>query len=129
MITLSLLKFLSNNGFGTINKDLHWQKLGLGKNGVYVISIGQPQERGQIRSQRYQLYCRDNNDVAGYNKLAGIVDFLNQSYGNCTLPKIEGVPGSKVYTNVTILPLSTPTNIGEDVNGRIIWSATGELRY
>lgn len=151
MITLSLLQYLSNNGYGIIDKDLFWQKLSLGKIGVYITSIGQSQERGQLRVQRYQLYSRGKNDVDGYNRLAKIVEFLNNSYGVCKLPKAgfldldrgslatgslspsgtnsQAFANAKEYESVTIMPVSTPTNIGEDTNGRIIWSVTGELRY
>ena len=129
MITLSLLQFLENNGYGTIDTNLFWQKLSLGKNGVYIVSIGQPKARDGLRVQRYQLYARGTTDVDGYERLANIVDFLNSSYNVCTLPKADVLPNSQAYGNVTIMPISTPTNIGEDTNGRIIWSATGELRY
>lgn len=129
MITLSLLQYLEDNGYGTIDTDLFWQKLSLGKKGVYIVSIGQPQARGGLRVQRYQLYSRGTTDVNGYERLANIVDFLNSSYNVCTLPKADVLPNSQAYENVTIMPISTPTNIGEDTKGRIIWSATGELRY
>ena len=129
MITLSLLQYLEDNGYGTIDTNLFWQKLSLGKKGVYIVSIGQPQSRDGLRVQRYQLYSRGTTDVDGYERLANIVDFLNSSYNVCTLPKADVLPNSQAFENVTIMPISTPTNIGEDTNGRIIWSATGELRY
>lgn len=129
MITLSLLQYLEDNGYGTIDTDLFWQKLSLGKKGVYIVSIGQPQSRNGLRVQRYQLYSRGTTDVNGYERLANIVDFLNSSYNVCILPKADVLPNSQAYENVTIMPISTPTNIGEDTKGRIIWSATGELRY
>lgn len=129
MITLSLLQFLANNGFGTVDIDLFWEKLSLNKNGIFIKSIGQAQERGQRRTQRYEIYSRGSNDVNGYERLKAIIDFLNDSYDNCVLPKCPLVASSEEYSNVTILPLSTPTNIGEDGNGRTIWSASGELNY
>lgn len=130
MITLSLLQYLSDNGFGTIDQNLFWQKLSLNKKGVFVLDIGQPQDRGMRRTQRYELYSRGNNDIEGYENLVQIIDFLNDHYGQaCTLPKASVYAGSKAYENVTIMPLSTPTNAGEDANGRIIWSTTGELKY
>lgn len=149
MITLSLLQYLADNGYGEIDADLFWQKLSLGRIGVYITDIGQPQTRGQLRVQRYQLYSRGKNDVDGYTRLMKIVDFLNSSYATCTLPKAgffqlnksklnsgklapenaDIFADTKEYKNVSIMPVSTPTNIGEDTNGRIIWSVTGELRY
>ena len=130
MITLSLLQYLSDNGFGTIDQDLFWQKLSLNRKGVFVLDIGQPQDRGMRRTQRYELYSRGTNDIDGYEKLVQIIEFLNAHYGDaCTLPKAGVYDGSQAYENVTIMPLSTPTNVGEDANGRIIWSTTGELKY
>lgn len=129
MITLSLLQYLADNHFGTIDVDLFWQKLSLGKKGIYIVDIGQPQSRGQRRTQRFELYSRGKNDVDGYEKLQNVIDFLNDSFGTCTLPKATIYSGSKSFENVTIMPMSTPTNIGEDTNGRIIWSASGELIY
>lgn len=130
MITLSLLQYLSDNGFGTIDRDLFWQKLSLNRKGVFVLDLGQPQDRGMRRTQRYELYSRGTNDIDGYEKLVQIIDFLNAHYGDaCTLPKASVYANSKSYENVTIMPLSTPTNVGEDANGRIIWSTTGELKY
>lgn len=129
MITLSLLQFLENNHFGTVDQDLFWQKLSLGKIGIYIVDLGQAQDRGQRRRQRYEIYSRGTSDVDGYERLKAIIDFLNGSYDNCNLPSCPLVPNSESYTNVDIMPLSTPTNIGEDANGRIIWSATGTLIY
>lgn len=130
MITLSLLQYLSDNGFGTIDQNLFWQKLPLSKKGIFVLDIGQAQDRGMRRTQRYELYSRGNNDIEGYENLVQIINFLNDHYGQaCTLPKASVYAGSTAYENVTIMPLSTPTNVGEDANGRIIWSTTGELKY
>ena len=35
MITLNLLQLLENNGFGTIDENLFWEKLTLGEEGVF----------------------------------------------------------------------------------------------
>ena len=129
MITLSLLQYLEDNGFGVVDKDLFWQKLSLGKKGVYVLDLGQPQTRGMRRTQRFELYSRGTNDIDGYEKLVSIVNHLNEHYGDiCYLPKASVYPKSVAYDNVTIKPLATPTNAGEE-NGRIIWSSIGEINY
>lgn len=128
MITLSLLKYLENNGFGTIDVDLFWQKLGLDKKGLYISDLGQEQERGQRISQLYELYYRGTSDTDGYKKLQAIVNFLNDSYGVCELPAVPPVTESG-YSNVVIMPLSTISSMGEDANGRIIYSATGRIYY
>lgn len=129
MITLSLLQYLEDNGFGVVDKDLFWQKLSLGKKGIYVLDLGQPQTRGMRRTQRFELYSRGKNDIDGYEKLVSIVNHLNEHYGEiCSLPKADVYSGSVTYDNVTIKPLATPTNVGEE-NGRIIWSSIGEINY
>lgn len=127
MITLNLLKLLENNNLGTIDKDLFWEKLTLGKIGVYVSSLGATNERGSRRTQTFELYSRGNSDVAGYRRLKDIVDFLNASYSVCTLPAVDNI--SEPIENITIMPMSSIVNGGLDDNGRIIWTATGTIYY
>lgn len=127
MITLNLLKLLEDNNLGTIDKDLFWEKLTLGKIGVYVSSLGATNERGSRRTQTFELYSRGNSDVAGYRRLKDIVDFLNASYSVCTLPAVDNI--SEPIENITIMPMSSIVNGGLDDNGRIIWTATGTIYY
>jgi hypothetical protein len=128
MITLSLLKYLEDNGFGHIDQDLFWQKLGLDKDGVYVANIGDSQERGKRRSQSFELYSRGKSDIASCKKLEEIVKFLDGSYGVCRLPAVPPVL-TEGFDRVTIMPASTVSNAGLDANGRILWSATGTIYY
>ena len=129
MITLNLLKLLENNGFGTIDQNLFWQKMTLGKNGVYIASIGNPTNRGSRLMHSFELYSRGASDVAGYRQLKEIVDFLNSSYSVCSLPSvsINGTEIAEEVKNITIMPCSTISNGGLDDNGRIIWTATGTI--
>lgn len=132
MITLSLLKLLENNRFGKIDKSLFWGKMGLDDYGVYISELGDAGVRGQRRSIQYQLYSRGKDDVKGYKQLECVVDFLNKQYGLCTLPSVRKPNGetlSKAYDNVTIMPLSTITNAGQDLNGHTIYTATGRIYY
>lgn len=132
MITLSLLKLLENNGFGTIDKSLFWGKMGLDDFGVYVSEIGDAGIRGARRSIQYQLYSRGKNDVCAYKQLNEIVDYLNSQYGICTLPRVRKPNGdtlSEGFGNVTIMPLSTITNAGQDTNGNTIYTAIGRIYY
>lgn len=134
MITLNLLQLLEDNGLGTIDEDLFWEKLTLGKNGVYIASIGNPNPRGSRKIQSFELYSRGASDVAGCSRLRGIVDFLNSSYSTCSLPKVvdKNDPNeilSDKIENITIMPCSTITDSGLDDNGRIIWTATGTILY
>lgn len=129
MITLSLLQYLSDNGFGSIDKDLFWQKLPLGKNGISILDLGQQRNRKSLNTQKFEIISRGSSDTDGYNTLKDIVDFLNSSYNVCKLPSCPLIPESNSYENITIMPLSTPTNIGVNQNGRVIWSATGAINY
>lgn len=130
--TLSLMKFLSQNGFGTMSKDLFWEKLELSANGVYITSNGQAQELHARRVQAFTLYSRGDTDISGYSKLENIIEFLNTSDSICTLPsvrdKASGIVAESIG-NVYIRPLTTITNSGKDSEGKTIWIATGQIEY
>ena len=128
MITLSLLQFLQDNNIGTIDTDMFWQNLAIDAEGLYIVNIGQAQNRGQRRVQRYEIYVRNKNKLAGLKMLESVIELINNSYEVCDLPAVTdyGVDG---YHNITLLPLSTPTRVGEDANGRIIWSTSGTIIY
>lgn len=131
MITLSLLKFIENNGLGVIDQNLFWQKLTLDKIGIYIADIGQTKERGGRNVVQFELYSRGNSDVDGYKRLQAVLDLLNNNYVVCALPSVQS--GSQTITegfsNVTIMPPSSISNYGLDSQGRIIYSATGTLYY
>ena len=134
MMTLNLLQLLENNNLGTIDVDLFWEKLTLGKVGVYITSIGNPSERGKRKIQSFELYSRGTTDVDGCKRLKDIVDFLNSSYSVCSLPQVVDKKDQKTILseeveNITIMPCSTITDGGRDDNGRIIWTATGTILY
>lgn len=132
MITLSLLKHLENNGLGSIDKSLFWGKMGLDDYGIYITEIGDAGTRGVRRSIQYQLYSRAKNDVKGYKQLEKVVEFLNGQYGQCTLPSVQKPSGAELsrrFGNVTIMPLSSITNAGQDQNGHTIYIATGRIYY
>lgn len=128
VLTLSLLKYLADNGFGTIDQNLFWEKLGLGKNGLYITDVGDAQERGVRKSTTYELYSRGSSDLDGYTKLQAVAEFLRQSYDVCDLPAVPPY-SDEGFTNVSILPPSTISSMGEDGNGRIIYSITGRVYY
>lgn len=129
MITLSFLKLLEDEGFGTIDVDLFFQKLTLDKKGVYIADIGDPVAKGSRDTQSYELLARGNSDVDGYKKLVEIRKFLIQNYSNiCELPAVPPIT-TEVYTNVELSKPSTITNVGLDANNRIIYSMTGTIIY
>lgn len=126
--TLSLLQLLEDNGFGKLDETLFWEKLGIGKDGIYITDLGGSIERGQRKSVYYELFCRGEDDFAGYNHLQEVVDFLNRSFAVCKLPTVPSYD-SAGFNNVTIMPLGSITNSGADADGRIIYNATGQLYY
>jgi len=128
MITIALLQFLENNGIGTIDQDMFWQNIGLDAEGLYIVNIGQAQTRGSRRVQRYEIYARNKSKLAGLKLLESVIELINNSYSVCELPAVEkyDVPA---FGNITLMPLSTPTRVGEDANGRIIWSTSGNIIY
>lgn len=131
MITLSLLKFIENNGLGVIDQNLFWQKLTLDKVGIYIADIGQTKERGGRNIVQFELYSRGSNDVDGYKRLQAVLDLLNNNYVVCALPSVQSGSGviTEGFSNVTIMPPSSISNYGLDSQGRIIYSATGTLYY
>lgn len=131
--TLSLMKYLSQHNFGTMSKDLFWEKLELSANGVYIVSNGQAQELHARRVQSFTLYSRGETDISGYTQLENIVEFLNNSSDSiCTLPTVRDKATKTVADpigNVFIRPLTTITNSGKDSEGKTIWLATGQIEY
>jgi hypothetical protein len=129
MITLHLLQLLANNGLGTIDTDLFFQKEALDEVGVYITNIGDPSPRGQRTVQSYELLSRGEDDLDGGVKLDEIRDFLIASYSSvCELPVVPDL-SAKVYKNVTITRPSTITSVGLDANNRMIYSIQGSIIY
>ena len=128
MITIALLKFLEEHHIGTIDKDLFWQNIGTDAEGLYIVNIGQAQARGSRRVQRYEIYVRNKSKLNGLKMLEDVIELINNSYSECTLPAVAEY-GVHSYSNITLMPLSTPTRVGEDANGRIIWSTSGNIIY
>ena len=130
MITIALLQFLEDNNIGEIDKTLFWQNLDMDVDEpvLYVVNIGQAQARGTRRVQRYEIYARAKSKLASLKLLEDVIQLINNSYNVCELPAVSKyeVPA---YGNITLMPLSTPTRVGEDLNGRIIWSTSGNIIF
>lgn len=129
MITLSFLKLLENDGFGTLDVDLFFQKLTLDEKGIYISDIGDPAEKGSRDTQSYELLARGKDDIDGYKKLNDIRRFLIRNYSKiCELPAVPRY-SSDTYNNVELSRPSTITNVGLDAQNRIIYSMTGTIIY
>lgn len=127
MITLALLKLLEAKGFGTIGKDLFWQKILVGQSGLYIVNLGDGEsERGKRRHQRYELYSVGDNDVSSLKKLEAVADYLRKSYDQ--LNELPGDSGDQ-YRFVVVKPPSAVSNLGLDNQGRVIYSITGTIIY
>lgn len=129
MITLSFLKLLEDEGFGTIDTDLFFQKLTLDRKGIYIADVGEPVPKGSRDTQSYELLARGANDVDGYKTLTEIRRFLIREYSNiCELPAVPPIT-TEGYTNVELSKPSTITNVGLDDQNRIIYSITGTIIF
>lgn len=128
IITLSLLKFLEDKGLGQIDKNLFWQKLGLGLDGIYIADLGTGQSRFSHHNTTYEIYSRASDDFEAYKQLLEVTNLLRNSYNVCNLPAAPPFT-DEGFSQVTIMPPSTISNNGQDSNGRIIYSITGQIYY
>jgi hypothetical protein len=131
MITLHLLEYLKDNGFGTsIDTDLFFEKLPLDKTGIAIFSRGGEAEFGRTRcTQRFDLYSRGSSDLTGYDKLDKIRTFFSDSYDElCTLPTIAGV-SNRIYKNARITTIDNIENLGLDENDRVVYRLASTITY
>lgn len=130
MVTLHILRYLQENGFGTIDTDLFFEKLPLDKTGVAIYSRGGERAYGRSRCvQNFDLYCRGSSDLTGADKLDKIAAFFSENYDNlCDLPTISGV-SNRQYTNARITVIDNVENLGLDDNDRIIYRLGATIIY
>lgn len=131
MITLHLLEYLKENGYGTaIGADLFFEKLPLDKNGVAIFSRGGEATYGRRRCvQRFDLYSRGSSDLTGYDKLDKIRTFFSDNYDNlCELPPVPGV-SDRQYKKARITAIDNVENLGLDENDRVIYRLGAEIVY
>ena len=131
MITLHLLQYLKENGFGTdIDTDLFFEKLPLGKTGVAIYSRGGEATYGRRRAvQRFDLYSRGEDDLLGYDKLDKIRTFLSDNFDDlCTLPQVPSV-STRQFTKARITAIDNIENLGVDENDRIIYRLGAQIIY
>lgn len=131
MVTLHILEYLKDEGFGTaIDTDLFFEKLPLDKTGVAIFSRGGEATFGRTRCvQRFDLYSRGTSDLTGYDKLDKIRTFFQNSYDElCALPTISGV-SNRVYKNARITAIDNIENLGLDENDRVVYRLAATITY
>lgn len=126
MITLALLKHLETQGFGTIGRELFWQKILVGQSGLYIVNLGAGEAQHlRRRQQRYELYSVADDDVVSLKQLEAVAGYLTRSYDKIN----ELSDGETKYRFVVVKPPSTVSNLGLDNQGRVIYSITGTIIY
>ncbi len=133
MITLSILKLLENEGFGTIDTDLFWEDAPLDsqgnpKNGVWIVPRGSTYGRF-IKTQAFDIYSRNANKVTSSKKLEDILEYLQEAYGEvCELPTVPPYSTTRYY-DVQIVPTSSVENVGADDQDKIVRVISGQINY
>jgi hypothetical protein len=128
MITLHIAQLLDEQGFGTIDTDLFWEKLPIDIDGIYIISRGGEAYRNRRLNQNFDIYSRHANDLLGADKLEKIWEYITDDGIVCDLPIVPGV-SNKEYKRVRIIPISNLENLGEDEAGRKIWRWSYTVNY
>jgi hypothetical protein len=131
VITLHLLQYLKENGFGTnIDTDLFFEKLPLGKTGLAIFSRGGERTYGRRRAvQRFDIYSRGSSDLTGYDKLDKIGNFFSDNYDElCTLPTVPGL-SNREYIKARITVMDNIENLGMDENDRVIYRLGAQIIY
>lgn len=137
MITLHIAKLLADKGYGTLaltgsetgSKLIFFEKLPLGKTGVYIMSRGDTLARGQRTSQSFDIYARGTNDIDGAKRLEDILTFFSEDcYPSCDLPIVTGYSTTQ-YKNSVIIPTSNIQNVGVDGTDRVIYVVSAQVIY
>lgn len=130
MVTLHMLAYLEDNGFGAVDVTLFFEKLPLGKNGLAIFSRGGERSYGRKRAvQNFDIYSRGSSDLLGYDKLEKVAEFFASNYDDlCQLPTIENV-SNRVYKNARITTIDNIENLGIDENDRVIYRLGAQIIY
>lgn len=128
MITLHLLQYLEDNGFGTINTDLFENLIPNDKTGVSVTSLGGNTNVGRRScSVRIDFYCRGKNNLKGYDLLDRIrLHFTDNEI--CTLPTIANVSNIE-YKKVRFTEIGNVETLPPDENNRNLYRLSIQINY
>lgn len=134
MITLHIAKWLSDQGFGTLDTDIFWEEVPLNsdgkpKDGIWVVPRGTPLSRFNTTTQAFDIYSRYANKITGSLKLEAILEKLKEAYGDvCTLPTVPPYSLAEYY-NVRFRPTSGIENVGSDDQDKIVRVISAEIQY
>jgi hypothetical protein len=130
MVSLHLLQYLQEGGFGTLETSLFFEKLPLGKTGIAIFSRGGERAYGRkLAAQNFDLYSRGSSDLLGYDKLEKIAEYFANNYDNlCQLPIIQNV-SNRLYKKARITTIGNIENIGLDENDRVIFRLGATIIY
>ena len=129
MILLHLLKFLEDEGHGTIDTDLFYNKMPLNTNGVTIFERGGTvTHRNTGAVQSFDLYSRHQFDTHAAHALEAIMETFQETWPTCTLPEVPQY-STKTYENTTINPITNVENLGLDEEGRNVFRLSGEVIY
>jgi hypothetical protein len=134
MITLSILKQLQIEGFGTIDTDLFLEEVPIStdnkpKEGLWIVTRGSAVSRFNVEIQSFDIYSRFTSKLEGHTRLAELLQWMQEAYSDvCTLPAVPPYTTSS-YENVRITPTSGVENVGTDENGKVVRVISGEVYY
>lgn len=131
MVTLHLLQYLLENGYGTaLDTDLFFEKLPLDKTGLAIYSRGGEGSYGRSRAvQSFDLYSRGTSDLTGADKLDKIKAFFAENYDNlCELPTVPNI-SNRQYKKARITTIGGVENLGIDENDRVIFRLGASVIY
>lgn len=140
MITLAILNAMNADGVGglTKNKDFFWEELPLLNQGKPAEGVWLVTRSGDASMSPKKLNLKTTVDfyVAFKNKAKtevvqkAILDWLIDRRSICELSgSIDGTTYGYKFSNVRILPTTTPENVGANENGMIVKLASALLTY
>lgn len=130
MITLHLLQYLQENGFGTVGTNLFFEEIPLDKTGIGIISRGGEMSDGRISfTKRFDLYSRGVDNLSGMNDLETIREFFAEGWDSlCSLPTVPGI-SDRLYQKCRITRIEDVDNLGKTEGDRIMYRFGADIIY
>lgn len=137
MIIVNIAQFLEDHGYGTAilkgdetgENPIFIEKLPIGKEGIGIMSRGDPIARGQRMSMTIDLYSRGSDDITGHDRLKEILKFFkNECFPSCDLPVVPEY-SEYLYSKTIITPTFNVTNVGFDGSDRNVYLGSAQIIY